>query len=140
MSRMTPNRRRHGGKQRIGLLAVVFALLLQAVAWAHIPAVSISGDDEIIVLCTSSGMKTMSLAELDSQLDPDQDRQDPGLQTSSGFCALCSLAHGLAILPETCTLPSADSIARMVRTPPAEALVLERFPTSHQARAPPGRA
>lgn len=85
-------------------------------------------------------MKTMSLAELDSQLDPDQDRQDPGLQTSSGFCALCSLAHGLAILPETCTLPSADSIARMVRTPPAEALVLERFPTSHQARAPPGRA
>lgn len=121
--------------RRFGTVAVAVVFLLQTFAVASMPLVSISADEEMVIICTGSGMKTVPLS--DFGIDLDQDQPDTGTMPSGGMCALCPLAHCVGLPPSMAFLPALDLNTHAPQAPPAARFVAEGFRTAHQARAPP---
>jgi len=48
---------------RVGSFAVALAFLLQTFAVASMPLMHLSADEDMVVICTGTGMKTVSLAQ-----------------------------------------------------------------------------
>jgi len=120
------------------MIAVAIAFLLQAFAVASMPVMSVSADADVIVICTGSGMKTVSLSDLG--MEPDDLDQYPGVALSDGICALCSLAHDLAITPSACSVSAIDLGAHVTQVPPAAWSLPNGFRSARHARAPPSNA
>ena len=121
--------------RRFGTVAVAVVFLLQTFAVASMPLVSISADEDVVIICTGSGMKTVSLSDLGA--DVDQDQPDTETMSSGGMCALCPLAHCVALAASIGFLPALDLHTHAPQAPPTEHFVAEGFRTAHQARAPP---
>uniref|UniRef100_UPI003D05FC93 DUF2946 family protein n=2 Tax=Alcaligenes faecalis TaxID=511 RepID=UPI003D05FC93 len=131
-----PSRRLfHHRMHRFATAFVAMVFLLQAFAAASMPLVVISADEDVIVICTGSGMKTMSLSELGINLD--QDLPSTYTQLPGSMCALCLFAHGVAILSPPAFTPATDIIAHGPQAPPAAEPILSGFRRVQQARAPP---
>ncbi len=124
--------------RRFGTVAVAAVFLLQIFAAASMPLVSLSADEDTVIICTGSGMQTVSLSDLGIHLDRDQ--QDTDTMPSGGMCVLCPLVHGVAMPPSMAFSPVTDLDTRAPQAPPVETFVAEGFETAHQARAPPFNA
>lgn len=109
--------------------------LLQAFAAASMPLVAVSADEDVLVICTGSGMKTVSLSELGISLD--QDLPDTNTLSPGSMCALCTFAHGLALLPPAAFSPALDLAAHAPQAPPVTEPIVSGFRSVQQARAPP---
>jgi len=82
---MLSHRLLHHRMYRFGIMAVALAFVLQTVAVASMPAVSLSAGGEMVVICTSAGMKTVPLAQflgIESEQNQDQDQEAPGAMPS----------------------------------------------------------
>ncbi|EDV5273605.1 DUF2946 domain-containing protein [Salmonella enterica subsp. enterica serovar Mbandaka] len=123
--------------RRFGTVAVAVVFLLQTFAVASMPLVSISADEEMVIICTGSGMKTVPLSDFGVDLDLDQDQPGTGTMQSGGMCALCPLAHCVGLPPSMAFLPALDLNTHAPQAPPTAHFVAEGFRTAHQARAPP---
>ncbi|KXU38312.1 hypothetical protein AXE65_01730 [Ventosimonas gracilis] len=127
--------------RRFGMIAVALALLWQTFAVANMPVVSLSADEETVVICTGTGMKTVPLAQflgIDSDQDPEQ--QPLGSMPSDGSCVLCLLAHHIAIASALPSIAASDLNTRAPQTPLLDAPITSGFRRAQQARAPPFNA
>jgi len=143
--RRLPQNRMH----RFGSLAVAVVFLLQTFAVASMPLMHLSADEDMIVICTSAGMKRVSLSQFlgvsaDQNLDQDQDadaaQAAPDDMPPDGMCPLCLLAHQAAIVPELDYLCATDLNTHAPQAPPVDAPVVSAFYRVQQARAPPSKA
>jgi len=137
--------------RRFGSLAVALVFLLQTFAVASMPMMRVSADGDMIVICTSTGMKTVSLSQFlgaaaDQNLDQDQDQDvdaaqaAPDALSSDGMCPLCLLAHQVAIVPALDYLCATDLNTHAPQAPPVDAAIRNAFYRTQQARAPPSNA
>lgn len=120
---------------RLGMLAVSVVLLLQSVVAASMPVMPVSANNDVVVICTGMGMKTMLLSDLGIELD--QDQPDSGTAVPGGMCVLCSFAHGAAIMPSVAFVPAIDLDTHAPQAPPRRQTLSDGFPRVQQARAPP---
>lgn len=119
---------------RYGLIAVSVVFLLQAFAVGSMSG--ISTDQDVIVICTGSGMKTLSLSDLG--LDADGlDQPYPGIALSDDTCARCPLAHNVAITASARFVPATDLGSHAPQAPPASRPLAGGYSSIQQARAPP---
>jgi hypothetical protein len=98
------------------------------------PVMSVSVDG-VVAICTSSGMKTVSLSSLG--IAPDSDQDSPLTVPPCGKCALCLLAHNLGMAPPMMVVPAIDLVAHAPPLPPSDRWVASRRSPIQQARAPP---
>ena len=122
--------------RHIGMAAAAFVFLLQTFAAASMPMMSVSVDG-VVVICTSSGMKTVSLSSLGLTSDSDQD--SPLTGPPCGKCALCLLAHNLAMASPMAVVPAIDLVTHARPSPPNDRWVVNGRGPIQQARAPPSR-
>jgi len=137
---MFPRRLLHK-MHRFGLMAVALAFLWQTFAVASMPVMSLSADEETVVICTGNGMKTVPLSQflgIDSDQDPEQ--QPLGAMPSDGSCVLCLLAHNIAIASTLPGIAASDLNAHAPQAPPLDTPVTSGFRRVQQARAPPANA
>lgn len=93
-----------------------------------------SQDEPLMVICTASGMKTVSLFSGDEVADMATAADD---LAPTGFCPLCPLAQAVAVLPGTVFVPAVDLTAHPPQAPPADPFVAVRPAAPFHARAPP---
>ncbi|MGC3539353.1 DUF2946 family protein [Pseudomonas aeruginosa] len=99
---------------------------------------AISADDQMIVICTGTGMKTVPLS--DFGLDFDQDKGVPGTTPAGNICDLCPLVHGVAITPPMVFSPAIELGAHPPHAPPVDRPISNGSRNVQQARAPPSNA
>lgn len=132
---MTPQPYRHSTKKRLGLWGVVFAFLLQMLAWSAMP-VAVAGsdsDDDWVVICTSDGFKRISLSEAGFKQDDSQ--HNPNVLVD--HCDLCVFAHGLGMAPAPVQLFKHASAALILRSRSVDIVSSDKLHTPQQPRAPP---
>lgn len=123
------------------LMAGAFALLLQLVAWAAMPALlppvdAADNDGTRIVICTPDGYKTIVLDEQGLPVDAGLN-DDATLASYGGSCPLCPLIAGLAV-PTPFLLAAPIAIGRHgPEILPGAHIAAGWFLSSLQARAPP---
>jgi len=120
------------------MIALAVAFLLQAFAASSMP-VSVSMDDDVIVICTGTGVKAVALSDLGVEVG-DLDQQTPDITISGELCALCSFAHNIAIMPSASYAPAMVLGAHTPQAPPFQESVPNGYLSVHQARAPPSNA
>jgi len=125
---------------RVGSFAVALAFLLQTFAVASMPLMHLSADEEMVVICTGTGMKTVSLAQFLGTASDNEEQPAPDTASADGMCPLCLLAHQVAIVPQTVFVNATDLSAHAPQAPPAHSPVFGGFHRPQQARAPPSNA
>jgi len=140
LRRLPQNRMR-----RFGSLVVALVFLLQTFAVASMPLMHLSADEDMIVICTSTGMKRVSLSQFlgvsaDQDQDADTAQAAPDDMPSDGMCPLCLLAHQVAIAPALDYLCATDLNTHAPQAPPVDAAIRNAFYRTQQARAPPSKA
>jgi len=123
--------------RRFGRLVVAVAFLLQVFSAASMPAVRLSADADMIVICTSTGMKAVPLAQV-LGIQTEQNQTAPDDTASGGLCAACLLVyHAVAVTPSSNVLCAIGCNAHVLQAIPVDAPVLNVFRRVQQARAPP---
>jgi hypothetical protein len=117
------------------MIAVAFAVLLQALSVASMPVMAVSQDDQMVVICTGSGMKVVPLIELGIDFEIEQDL--PAAMHTDGMCAFCMAGHPIVMVPSWVYVPAVDLDAHAPQAPPLERLVAQGFRPLPQVRAPP---
>jgi len=115
-----------------------FAVALFAVA--SMPLMHLSADEDMVVICTGTGMKTVSLAQFLGTASDNEEQPAPDAAASDGMCPLCLLAHQVAIVPQTAFVNATDLSTHAPQAPPVHTPVLGGFHRPQQARAPPSNA
>ncbi|KAF0866575.1 DUF2946 family protein [Pseudomonas sp. LD120] len=136
---MILNQHRRHARPTLDLLLCLFALVLQALAWASmpLPRSSASVGGEWLLVCSAEGVQRLSLAEFKARAGQNPDQQDPPGQGGGHGCALCPLVTGLALQPAWPRLPEgAPGQAFCRRAATRDLRITGTFDTS-QARAPP---
>jgi len=129
--------------RRFGSVAVALVFLLQSFAVASMPMMRLSTNEDMVVICTSTGMKTVPLSQFLSAAvhqDADEAQAAPDAMSSDGMCPLCLLAHQVAIVPALDYLCATDLNTHAPQAPPVDAAILSTFYRAQQARAPPSKA
>ena len=114
-------------------LFAIAALLWQSVVPLLVPAPQAA--DELVVICTAHGFKTVSLASIDGSDDSKSGQERPGKVE----CPLCSGGHAsAACLPGGAPLLVADAIASLTVLPAEQHAPSGMAPFgSFLSRAPP---
>lgn len=124
--------------QRLSLYGVLFAFVVQILAWSVMPvsAKGISSDDGWMVICTSDGFKRIALTKAGISPDPSHNN-DSSPSVLVDHCDLCVFAHGLGPGPAAVFFVEAGAGTRIVRLRNADNVVLGKSHTPQQPRAPP---
>ena len=121
------------GRRHFVTLMAVAALLWQSVAPVLAPAPRAA--DDLVVVCTAHGFKTVSLSSLDGRSNPQSGQDLPG----KNDCPLCPGGHsGAACLPGSAPLLVAETFVSRAVAIPEQRLSFgpARF-DSFLSRAPP---
>jgi hypothetical protein len=135
---MIPTPRKALRSARCGLLAAAAALLMQIFAWGAMPflSVSVAGTaTEIMVICTSEGLKPVVLDE--DGLSTETPSEKPPTAKAGGHCPLCSPVNGLGMPPVRWLILPADVKAHEPITLPGARIATGWFLATLQARGPP---
>ncbi|WP_244434232.1 DUF2946 family protein [Azospirillum sp. B506] len=128
---------------RHGLLAAAVALIVQLIAWAWMPAWTVSGDGTSIqftAICTPDGVKVVALDDdgLVAELQPSAlPTEKAPASKAEGQCPLCPLIGGLGLAPAQQTVMPSDVERHGPTLLPGNQIATGWFLATLQARAPP---